>query len=44
MSDRIPLRRRLRWWLYEQIDKADTYCQKHLWVPTWVSIQVGRAW
>ena len=44
MSDRIPLHRRLRWWLYEQIDRLDTYCQKHLWVPTGVSIQVGRAW
>lgn len=43
MSDRIP-RRRLRWWLYEQIDRLDTYCMKHLWVPTWIQVRVGRAW
>ena len=43
MSDRIP-RRRLRWWLYEQIDRLDNYCMKHLWMPTWIQIRVGRAW
>lgn len=43
LRDRIP-RRRLRWWLYEQIDRLDTYCMKHLWVPTWIRVRVGRVW
>lgn len=38
------LTRRLRWALYDRIDRADTYCALHPWVPLWVKVQVGRWW
>jgi len=33
-----------RWWLYERIDRLDTYCLTHVWVPSWFRIAVGRVW
>jgi hypothetical protein len=36
--------RRLRWSLYDFIDRLDTYCLEHTWVPVWARVRVGKWW
>lgn len=26
------------------IDRIDTFCYDHIWVPVWVRVWVGRLW
>lgn len=30
--------------LHRLIDRLDTFCYHHTWVPTWMRIRVGRLW
>lgn len=30
--------------MHRLIDRIDTFCYDHIWVPVWVRVWVGRLW
>ncbi len=38
------INKRIRWRLYDMIDRADTFCLGHTWVPTRARVTVGKWW